>query len=173
MTRASRREALAAAAVLALTGARPAAALPRATGTLWNLLAVERQMVAGYGAALATGIATPAVARLLTRLRREELGHVAEIEGTLRSIGADIPAAKPFVVRDIQRARSQTSLIELAIEIEEAAVAANIGAAEDLTEAFALDPVGHALSDHGRHLAELRLALGRPPLGPAFETGSP
>ena len=173
MSRHTRREVIGLGVAGALAGAAPAAALPPGTGTLWQLLAIERQMVVGYSSAIARELTRSETTRLLRRLLAEEQRHGSAIEVALRRIGADVPSPTQFVARDIDAADSEPLLLEILLETEQVAVAAGFGAAQDLTRPDQLRLVADALSDHGRHLTALRLALGHPALGPAFETGGP
>jgi hypothetical protein len=147
-----RRELLAGGlAVAALGRTVPAAAADR--DVLARLLDLEQQLVLVYGT-------MPAERGVPVHEFRDQCReHVKGLTTALRNRGGRLPAPK---------ARAGLATPQLAIRVEERALAAYSDAAASFGDETLLPALAAAMGNHGQHLVVLRQSLGRDPIPAAF-----
>jgi rubrerythrin len=145
---------------------------------LENAINLERVAVLAYETAIESGLLTPAVARIARRFRDHEQEHADGLTTALTDLGGS-PPAPPRGVADVDRVvkglgavRSQSDILNFAIELETAAVAAYHDAHSKLLEARLLQTGASIMANEGQHLVVLRMAVRKDPVPNAFETGT-
>jgi hypothetical protein len=184
---ATRREALrrgaAAAAVLAagaplVAGARAAIAQAETDADIVeSLIGLEEAAALAYRTAAASGIAGPRHTRTLWRFARHEQQHAEALLTVLEALGGRAPRP-PRTVADVDRilpglgdARTPEAVLEYALGLESAEVAAYHDAHARLAEPKLLPTTASIMAAQGQHLVVLRAALSQPLVQRAFETG--
>ncbi len=156
-------------------------AFARATGDaaiLERAINLEQVAVLAYDTALGRGLLSPALRRIVRRLRDHEQEHAEALTTALTDLGATPPAAPKGVgdvdkvVKGLRDVKTQADLVNFAIELETATVAAYHEAHAELVEARLLQTAASIMGSEGQHLVVLRSAAGRDPLPFAFETGA-
>jgi Ferritin-like domain len=122
-------------------------------GILAGLLAIERDLVLVYGT-LAPERGVPA-----HEFRDQSTAHANGLAIALRNRGGRPPAPK---------ARAGRATPELAIALEEHAVAVYSGAAARFGDESLLSALAAAMGNHGQHLVVLRQSLRGDPIPTAF-----
>ena len=166
--------AIGAALVPALLSVRDAfAAAPQNdAGILASAIRLENTAVAAYAAAVQSGVLTPQFRRTAALFGRQEAEHAAALTAALASLGGTPPAGTDAkLLAPLKSARSQTQIVQFAIELETMAVAAYYDASKKLQQARLLQTSAQIMSNEGQHLAVLRQALGKDPVPHAFENG--
>jgi rubrerythrin len=145
---------------------------------LRNAINLERVAVIAYDAALTGGLLTPAVTRIVRRLRAHEQQHADALTTALIDLGG-APAAAPKGVADVEKVvkglgdvRTQGDVVNFAIELETAAIAAYHDAHAKLVETRLLQTGASIMASEGQHLVVLRRLVHKDPIPRAFETGT-
>ena len=145
---------------------------------LRNAINLEQVAVIAYDAALSGGLLTPAVTRIVRRLRAHEQQHVDALTTALTDLGGT-PGAAPKGVADVEKVvkglgdvRTQGDLVNFAIELETAAIAAYHDAHAKLVETRLLQTGASIMASEGQHLVVLRRLVHKDPIPHAFETGT-
>jgi rubrerythrin len=146
-------------------------AFARADGELAILRAaveLEQRAVLTYEAAAPK--LDPRRRRLAELLRDQEQKHLDGLTMALRNRGGR-PPPRPEAVPGLGRALrgGRRSILEFAVTLEDAAVAAYSDALRKLRDPRLLSPIVSILGNEGQHLAVLRQELGEQPVPGAFE----
>ena len=141
-----------------------------------SAITLERIAVLAYGAALGSKLLTADVAKVARRFRDHEQAHADVLVTALQDLGGTPPAEPQVadvddVVKGIDDVMSQADVVNFAIELELAAVAAYHDAHAKLVDAKLLQTGASIMANEGQHLVVLRQALGKDPVPHAFETG--
>lgn len=144
---------------------------------LAEAIRLERIAVLAYDKAIETGLLSRGVERLAKLIAGHEREHAGALTTALTDLGQPQPAqptAKDIdsVVKGIDDVNSQADILNFAIELETAAVAAYHDAQQKFYDAKLLQAGASIMASEGQHLVGLRQALNKPPVPNAFETGS-
>ena len=171
---------LAAEAVLPARRAAPALArAPLRTDAelVESLVGLEEAAALAYRTAASGGMAGPSHERMLRRFGRHEQAHAEALLTVLEALGGT-PPRPPRTLADVDRilpglgeARTPQQVLEYALGLESAAVAAYHDAHAKVLEPKLLPTLASIMAAQGQHLVVLRMALGRPAVPRAFETG--
>jgi rubrerythrin len=145
---------------------------------LQNAITIERVAVITYDAALTGGLLSPTVMAVARRLRDHERQHSDALVKALTDLGGT-PPAEPKGVADVDKVvkglgdvKTQGDVVNFAIELETAAVAAYHDAHAKLVETRLLQTAASIMASEGQHLVVLRRLVRRNPIPNAFETGT-
>jgi rubrerythrin len=139
---------------------------------------LERVAVIAYGAAIDSGLLSPAMLRIARRLRDHEREHADALTTALTDLGGSPPQAPrgvadvDKVVKGLGAVKSQADVVNFAIELETATVAAYYDAHAKLIEARLLQTGASIMASEGQHLVVLRNAVRKDLVPNAFETGA-
>ena len=144
---------------------------------LADAIRLERIAVLAYGQVIARGLLSARVERLVKQIAAHEREHAGALTTALTDLRLQPPpppTAKDIdsVVEGIREIDSQADILNFAIELETAAVAAYHDAQQRFYDAKLLQTVASIMASEGQHLVVLRQALNKPPVPNAFETGS-
>ena len=144
---------------------------------LAEAIRLERIAVLAYDKAIETGLLSRGVERLAKLIAGHEREHAGALTTALTDLGQPQPVqptAKDIdsVVKGIDDVNSQADILNFAIELETAAVAAYHDAQQKFFDAKLLQAGASIMASEGQHLVVLRQALNKPPVPNAFETGS-
>jgi len=138
---------------------------------------IEQIAVFAYGRAVKSGLLDRETNRICERFGAHEQEHANGLTAALQALGG-MPPAKPRSLSDldaVQRglgdARSQADVVNFAIELEMAGIAAYYDAQLKLKDAQLLQTGASIMANEGQHLVVLRQAVKKPPVPNAFETG--
>lgn len=157
------------------------AAFAQATGdaaVLQRAINLEQITVIAYDKALAGGLLSPSMLRIVRRLRDHEQEHADVLTTALTDLGGMPPSAAKGVadvdkvVKGLGDVKTQPDVVNFAIELETAAVAAYHEAHATLIETRLLQTAAAIMGSEGQHLVVLRNAVGKDPLPFAFATGA-
>jgi rubrerythrin len=143
-----------------------------------NAINLERVAVIAYGTAIDSGLLSPALLRIARRFRDHERQHADALTTALTDLGGAPPqppkgrADVDKVVKGLGDVKSQADVVNFAIELETAAVAAYYDAQAKLIQAKLLQTGASIMASEGQHLVILRKAARREPVPNAFETGA-
>jgi rubrerythrin len=144
---------------------------------LASAIGLEQVAVFVYDTVLRRGVLDGPTQRLARLLRAQEREHADALIRALKDAGGAPPPA-PTSVADVDEVlkglgdvRTRTDVLEFAIELETAAVAAYYDAHQKLRDAALLQTGASIMANEGQHLVLLRKAAGRPAVPNAFETG--
>ena len=144
---------------------------------------LEQVAVLMYGAAIESGVLDAEATRVAELFRDHEQQHADALGAALEALGGVRPPALADVtkidavlrglgIEDADaRFADQDSILTLAIEIENATVAAYLAAHRSLQDANLLQTAASIMANEGQHLVVLRQALGRSAVPRPFETG--
>ena len=145
---------------------------------LQKAINLEQVSVIAYDAALAGELLSPVLTRIVRRLRAHEQQHADGLTTALSDLGGTPPAA-PKGIADVEKVvkglgdvRTQGDLVNFAIELETAAVAAYHDAHAKLVETRLLQTGASIMASEGQHLVVLRRLVHKDPIPNAFETGT-
>ncbi|MBA3748299.1 MAG: ferritin-like domain-containing protein [Solirubrobacterales bacterium] len=143
---------------------------------LSSAIHLEQVAVLAYGAAIDSGRLTPSFAKVLTRFRDHEQEHADALTTALTDLGGTPPknataADVETVVKGLAGARSQRDIVNLAIVLEMATVAAYHDAHRKLVDAKLLQAGASIMATQAQHLVVLRQAVRSNPVPHAFEVG--
>jgi rubrerythrin len=176
-----RRGAIGAAAALGVGAASSALGVAGAAGSeddpavLETAIAAEQVAVLAYSTAAGSGLLEKPVAEMARLFAEQERRHLEALTEPFTDLGGTVP--EPPSVADVSglgALRSQTDFLELAIGLENAAVAAYGQAQRKLETPALLRIATEICSNEGQHLVVLRQALGAGPAAAvpvAFEAG--
>jgi rubrerythrin len=171
--------AIAASAIPLLWSVRSAFADAGADGTIVaNAINLERVAVIAYARAIDSGLLSPAMLRIARRFRDHERAHADALTTALTDLGGSPPpppkglADVDKVVKGLGDVTSQADVVNFAIELETAAVAAYYDAQAKLIQAKLLQTGASIMASEGQHLVVLRKAVRKEPVPNAFETGA-
>lgn len=139
---------------------------------LGSLLALERAVIAAYGAS------EPVLARearaYASRIREQELEHARSLEELIRELGGEPPAGRPAqeYARTFPRLDSQGDALRFLEDLEERQVRAYLEALSELPELDLRRRAAEIGAAEGQQLATLRVLDGRPASPHPFETGA-
>jgi hypothetical protein len=178
--RATRRQALAAAAAPVLLASAPAAlAAPGddekrklAQAALAKALEVEQTAVVAYEAIANSGRLSVRATALLRTLLDHDRQHAQQLAAALDAMGATPPIPpRRANIPGLSAVRDDIGAAGFAIALEERAVGAYTEVVRSLADANVLRTVAGAMGTDGQHLVVLRLLAGREPVPGAFERG--
>jgi rubrerythrin len=171
--------AIAASSIPLLWSARNAFAEAKGdTAILGRAITLEQVAVLAYDTAIEGGLLSPAVLQVARTFRAHEQAHADRLTTALTDLGGTPPAAPQGiadvdkVVKGLGDAKSQADVVNFAIELETAVVAAYLDAQRELVEAKLLQTGASIMASEGQHLVVLRRAVGQDPVPTAFETGA-
>ena len=148
------------------------------TAILARAISLEQVAVLAYDTAIAGGLLSPALTAVVRTLRAHEQQHADTLTTALTDLGGTPPAAPQGiadvdkVVKGLSDAKTQADVVNFAIELETATVAAYLDAHRELVEAKLLQTSASIMASEGQHLVLLRRAIGKDPVPAAFETGA-
>ena len=144
---------------------------------LQSAINLERIAVIAYGAAIDSGLLSAGVEKVARQFRGHEQEHADALTTALTDLGGT-PPPKPSGVKDVDKVvkglsdvKSQADIVNFAIELETAAVAAYYDAHRRLIETKLLQTSASIMANEGQHLVVLRQAAKKDPVPDAFETG--
>ena len=143
---------------------------------LEQAIGLENIAVLAYDTAIDSGLLSQGFTRVARRFRDHEQEHADALSTALMDLGGT-PPEKPTVkdidavVKGIRDVKSQGDIVDFAIELEMAAVAAYYDAHRKLVDAKLLQTGASIMANEAQHLVVLRQAVKRPPVPNAFETG--
>jgi rubrerythrin len=144
---------------------------------LQSAIDIERIAVIAYGAAIDGGLLSAGVEKVARRFRGHEQEHADALTTALTDLGGTPPPV-PAGVKDVDKVvkglgavKSQADILNFAIELETAAVAAYYDAHRRLIDAKLLQTGASIMANEGQHLVVLRQAVKQDPVPNAFETG--
>jgi hypothetical protein len=138
---------------------------------------LERISVLAYDRAISSGLLTPRLERVMRRFGDHEREHVDTLVTALTDLGGSVPVQPTAedvdrVAEGIGALRSQADVLDVAIELELAAIAAYHDAARRLVDGKLLQTGASIMAAEAQHLVVLREAAGRAPVPNAFENGT-
>lgn len=144
---------------------------------LESAITLERVAVLAYDTVLDGGLLDRPVARTVKLFRGHEAQHADALVAAMTALRGAVPP-KPTGVKDIDAVvkgigdvKSQTDVINFAIELETVAVAAYLDAHRKLQDAKLLQTSATIMANEGQHLVVLRQTADKPLVPNAFETG--
>lgn len=169
---------LAATSIPLLLGVRNAFAQAEGDAAiLESAVGIEQIAVFAYGRAASSGVLDRETTRIAETYGDHEQEHADGLTAALEALGGTAPA-KPTSLKDIdavQRglgdARKQADVVDFAIELEMAGIAAYYDAQLKLKDAKLIQTAASIMANEGQHLVVLRQAAEKPPVPNAFETG--
>lgn len=137
---------------------------------------LERIAVLAYEKVIAGGLLSPRLKRVAELFAGHEREHAHALLTALIDMSVQPPhppTARDIdsVVRGISAVRSESDILNFAVELETATVAAYHDAQQKLYGAKLLQAVAPIMANEGQHLVVLRQALNKPPVPNALETG--
>lgn len=148
------------------------------TAILARAITLEQIAVLAYDTAIEGGLLSPALTGVVRTLRAHEQEHADVLTTALTDLGGKPPTA-PQGVADVDKlvtglsdAKTQADVVNFAIELETATVAAYLDAQREFVEAKLLQTGASIMAGEGQHLVVLRRAVGKDPVPAAFETGA-
>jgi rubrerythrin len=171
--------AIAASSIPLLWSVRNAFAEAKGDGAvLASAITLERTAVVAYGAMIDGGLLSPRLLAVAERFRGHEQQHANTLITALTDLGG-VPPDPPKGVADVDTVvkglgdvTSQADVVNFAIELETAVVAAYYDAHAKLLEARLLQTGASIMASEGQHLVVLRKAARTDPVPNAFETGT-
>ena len=146
-------------------------------GIIEGAVGLEQVAVFAYQAAVDSGALDKGVVPVAELFRDQEQEHADGLITALEALGGKAPA-KPMSVEDIDAVlpglgdvKNQKDILNFAIELETAAVAAYYDAHQKLKDPKLLQTGASIMANEGQHLVVLRQALGKNPSPDAFATG--
>ena len=169
--------AVAIAAPLLLTARDAVAANSGDAEVLAAGVTLERIAVLAYGEMLEGGLLSPRLQAVVRSFRDHEQEHVDALVTALDDLGGSVPAEPSAtdverVVKGIGDMKTQADVLNAAIELEQAEVAAYHDAQRRLVDGKLLQTEASIMAAQAQHLVVLREAAGREPVPSAFEDGS-
>jgi rubrerythrin len=137
------------------------------------VLKLELTAVAAYEAAIRSGHLESRILATAKLLKHHEQEHAAALSTWLDKVGhppAGRVQADAKMLARWAKARDQASILRLAIELENKAVADYYDAAGKLRDPGLLRTTAEIMASEGQHLVVLRQALGRNPAPEALVT---
>ena len=175
--RATRRQALAGAALLVAPGAAAAALTEddkkkRGQAALVAALKFEQTAVVAYEAIANSGNVSVRVAALLRMLQDHDNQHAAQLATALDSQGIKPPIPpRRATIRGLAQVHDDAGAAGFAIDLELHAIGAYNEVVRYLADPNLLRTVAGAMGTDGQHLVALRQLARREPVPGAFERG--
>jgi rubrerythrin len=176
----TRREALggaAAALVLASCGGGdpPPSSGPRpgsGAALLGSLLALERAVIAGYGAC--AEVVHGQTLQQVRAIRAQERGHANGLERLITDLGGDPPPGRSAeeYARTFPRLRSADDALRFAEDLEQRQVRAYLEGLAELPDLDLRTEAARICADEANHLAAVRVLQGLPAAQGPFVTGA-
>jgi rubrerythrin len=148
------------------------------TTILMSAITLEHVAVIAYDTAIASRLLSPTLLRVAQQFRAQEQQHANVLTTALKDLGG-APPPLPKGVADVDKivkglgdVKSQADVVNFAIELETAAVAAYYDAQPKLVEAKLMQTGASIMANEGQHLVVLRKAVHEDPVPNAFETGT-
>jgi len=148
------------------------------TAILARAINLEQVAVLAYDTAIEGGLLSPALTEVVRTLRAHEQLHADRLTTALTDLGGTPPPAPQGVadvdkvVKGLSDAKTQADVVNFAIELETATVAAYLDAQREFVEGKLLQTGASIMASEGQHLVVLRRAVGKDPVPAAFETGA-
>ena len=148
------------------------------TAILARAINLEQVAVLAYDTAIEGGLLSPALTEVLRTLSAHEQLHADRLTTALTDLGGTPPPAPQGaadvdkVVKGLSDAKTQADVVNFAIELETATVAAYLDAQREFVEGKLLQTGASIMASEGQHLVVLRRAVGKDPVPAAFETGA-
>jgi rubrerythrin len=164
---------LAATSIPALLGARNAFAQAEGDEAIVErAIKLEQTAVVAYSTAARSGLLDPRLERAARLFRDQEQEHADALIAAIETLGGKAPPKpRPEDVPGLGDVKSQTDVLNFAIEFETMAVAAYYEAHGQLEGGKLLQTAAQIMANEGQHLVVLRQALKKNPVPKAFETG--
>jgi rubrerythrin len=175
--RATRRQALAGAALLMAPASATAAITQderkkRGQAALVAALNFEQTAVVAYEAIANSGKLSVRATGLLRMLQDHDNQHAEQLVMALDSQGVKPPIPpRRAAIRGLARVHDDASAVAFAIDLELHAIGAYNQVVRHLADPNLLRTVAGAMGTDGQHLAVLRQLAHRPPVPGAFERG--
>ncbi len=169
--------AVAASSIPLLLSVRNAFAAPSGDAeVLTSAIHLEQIAVLAYGAAIDSKLLTAGFARVAARFRDHEQEHAQTLTTALTDLGGTPPddaTEKDVdkVVKGLDDAKSQADIVNFAIELELAVIAAYYDAHRKLIDAKHLQAGASIMANQAQHLVVLRQAVQQDAVPNAFEIG--
>jgi hypothetical protein len=176
--RATRRQALAAAAVPVLLGAAPRALAAvddqqRQQQSLVAVLRLEQTAVVAFEAIANSGRLSGRATTLLRGLLDDDRQHADVLASALDGLGVKPPIPpRRAKVPGLAAVRNDRDAASFAIALEERTIGAYVTAVRDVMDGNVLRTVVGAMGTDGQHLVVLRQLAGGAPVPNAFERGA-
>jgi len=142
---------------------------------LETAIAAEQATLLAYSTGYESGLLETPFASIARLLGGQERAHIEALAEALKALGGTMPEPPSVAeVEGLGSVRSQADFLELAIGLENSAVAAYGAAQRKLEEPGLLRLTTEICSSEGQHLVVLRQALGAGPAAAvpeAFEEG--
>ncbi|MBA3748380.1 MAG: ferritin-like domain-containing protein, partial [Solirubrobacterales bacterium] len=143
---------------------------------LTSAIHLEQIAVLAYGAAIDSKLLTAGFARVAARFRDHEQEHAQTLTTALTDLGGTPPddaTEKDVdkVVKGLDDAKSQADIVNFAIELELAVIAAYYDAHRKLIDAKHLQAGASIMANQAQHLVVLRQAVQQDAVPNAFEIG--
>ena len=141
-------------------------------GLLGSLLALERAVIAAYGAA-APVLGADAL-RLSREIRGQEEEHVQRLERAIRDLGGELPAGRAAgeYERQFPRLRTQADALRFLEDLEERQLRGYLEALQELPELELRTVAAEIGAAEGEQLAVVRVLAGGSASPHPFETGA-
>ncbi len=149
-------------------GARPGSG----AALLGSLLALERAVIAAYGAS--AEVIRGAALTSARAIRDQEREHARVLERLIRGLGGDPPAGRPDdeYARTFPRLESQRDALRFLEDLEQRQVRAYLEALAELPQLELRRQAAELAAAEGGQLAVVRVLAGNPASPHAFETGA-
>jgi hypothetical protein len=137
---------------------------------------IERVAVLAYDRMLDSGLLEPRLLSVMRRFRDHEQEHADTVLTALTDLGGSVPAQPSDadveqLAQGIGAMSSQADVLQVAIALELACVAAHHDAQRSLVDGKLLQSGVSIMAAEAQHLVVLRAAARQEPVPRAFETG--
>jgi rubrerythrin len=141
-------------------------------GILQSAIGVELTAVVAYDAMAKSGLLDPRIEKVTQLFRDQEQEHADGLITALEELeGEARPKPRPEDIEGLGDIKSQTDILNFAVELENMAVAAYYDAHGRLEGSRLLQTAAQIMANEGQHLVVLRQALRKNPVPDAFERG--
>jgi rubrerythrin len=141
-------------------------------GILQSAIGVELTAVVAYDAMAKSGLLDPRIEKVTQLFRDQEQEHADGLITALKELeGEAPPKPRPEDIEGLGDIKSQTDILNFAVELENMAVAAYYDAHGRLEGSRLLQTAAQIMANEGQHLVVLRQALRKNPVPDAFERG--
>jgi hypothetical protein len=156
-------------AMLAVPPLAHAAAPDADVAYLRLLIGVELLTIDFYGRALATGKLDGTTGALVKQMRGDERAHYTGLATAFAGLG-QVPATDADIdfIYPAGATASRAAILRLAQKLETLALAAYLGAVENVQTPSLRLPIGQIAANEAQHAGALAHVLGAPPIGHAF-----
>jgi rubrerythrin len=141
-------------------------------GILHSAIGIEQTAVVAYDAMAKSGLLDPRIEKVTQLFRDQEQEHADGLITALEELeGEAPPEPRPEDIEGLGDIKSQTDILNFAVELENMAVAAYYDAHGRLEGSRLLQTAAQIMANEGQHLVVLRQALRKNPVPDAFERG--